>query len=283
MLKHTFLHIPGIGYLTEEKLWAQGYLCWEDYLYDCEDCFLSPTERATVSEHLEDSMRALRADNARHFETRLPPGEMWRLYPEFQEKVAFLDIETTGLYAETDAITIIGLFDGQQTKVFVKGLNLRDFASEIKKYSLIVTFNGKRFDVPFITHLFGEMPPHQAHLDLLYVMRKLGYQGGLKSIERQLGIKRDGALREADGYMAILLWREYQRGNSTALDTLIRYNLEDVVNLQYLTELAYNKILSRLPIRLPPLEVHTKFSVHIPFDGDLIHDLKQRSDEMLHS
>lgn len=204
MLKHTFLHIPGISYVTEEKLWTQGYLTWENFLYDCEDCFLPPVQRDAVSEHLEDSVRALRAENAKHFETRLPPGEMWRLYPEFRERVAFLDIETTGLYSETDAITVIGLFDGHQTKVFVKGLNLRDFPNEIKKYSLIVTFNGKRFDVPFINRLFGEMPPYQAHLDLLYVLRKLGYSGGLKSIERQLGIKRDGALREADGYMAIL-------------------------------------------------------------------------------
>src|ERR1039457_3420633 len=133
MLKHTFLHIPGIGYLTEEKLWAQGYLSWEDYLHDCEDCFLAPAQRDTVSEHLQDSVRALRAENAKHFESRLPPGEMWRLYPEFQEKVAFLDIETTGLYSGSDAITVIGLFDGHQTKVFVKGQNMRDFSSEIKK------------------------------------------------------------------------------------------------------------------------------------------------------
>lgn len=56
-----------------------------------------------------------------------------------------------------------------------------------------------------------------------------------------------------------------------------------MVNLQYLAELAYNKILVQLPIRLPPLEVHPKFSVHTPYDGDLIRDLRQRSDEMLQS
>jgi hypothetical protein len=32
MLRHNFIHVPGIGYITEQKLWAQGLLSWDDYL-----------------------------------------------------------------------------------------------------------------------------------------------------------------------------------------------------------------------------------------------------------
>ena len=275
MLKHTFLHIPGIGPATERELWSQGFACWEDYLSKGKQCTLSPALRYRLTEHLEESVQALSASHARHFELRLPAGEMWRLYREFGQRVAFLDIETTGLYPGVDAITVIGLFDGQSTKAFIRGINLAEFNKEIKQYSLIVTFNGKRFDLPFIRRALGPLPEYQAHIDLLYPLRKLGYRGGLKSIEVQLGLEREGALKEADGFLAVLLWAEYQRGNKAALDTLVRYNLEDVVNLQYLADVAYNEALTRLPINIDPLPLHPKYKVDTPFDPELIHYLRR--------
>jgi len=102
----------------------------------------------------------------------------------------------------------------------------------------------------------------------------------LKAIETQLGLEREGALKEADGFLAVLLWHEYQRGNRRALDTLIRYNLEDVVNLQYLADVAYNEAVARLPIKVEPLPLHEKFAVDIPFDPDLIHYLRRLTGEM---
>jgi len=275
MLKHTFLHVPGIGPATEQELWSQGFASWEDYLNNREHCLLPPALRQRLVEHLEESVKALTMSHARHFETRLPSGEMWRLYREFGQRVAFLDIETTGLYPGADVITVIGLFDGQRTKVFVRGINLPEFVQEIKRYSLIVTFNGKRFDLPFIRRTLGELPHYQAHIDLLYPLRRLGYRGGLKSIEVQLGVEREGALKEADGFLAVLLWAEYQRGNRAALDTLVRYNLEDVVNLQYLADIVYNEALAKLPISVEPLPIHPKYAVNTPFDPDLIHYLRR--------
>ncbi len=275
MLKHTFLHVPGIGPATEQRLWTQGFASWEDYLNNYGHCPLPLTLRHRLIAQLEESVKALTMSHARHFEMRLPAGEMWRLYREFGQRVAFLDIETTGLYPGADAITIIGLFDGQRTRVFVRGVNLPEFAQEIKQYSLIVTFNGKRFDLPFIRRALGELPDYQAHIDLLYPLRKLGYRGGLKKIEAQLGLEREGALKEADGFLAVLLWGEYQRGNRAALDTLIRYNLEDVVNLQYLADIVYNEALAKLPISVEPLPLHPKFAVDTPFDPELIHRLRR--------
>jgi len=211
---------------------------------------------------------------------RLPPSQVWRLYPDFRDRVAFLDIETTGLFPGADAITLIGLFDGLKTKVFIRGINLDEFAREIEKYSLIVTFNGKRFDIPFIRRTFGELPGYQAHIDLLYPLRRLGYRGGLKSIEVQLGLEREGALKEVDGFIAVLLWREYERGNKAALDTLVRYNLEDVVNLRYLADVVYNEAIAKLPIRVAALPAPSKYRLNTPFDPDLIRRLRQLTSAM---
>ena len=240
MLRHTFLHVPGIGPATERRLWSAGFGTWEDYFQNCQKCVLSLAKRDGITRCLEESVLALDKADCRYFESLLPAGEMWRLYAELRGKAAFVDIETTGLYAGPNAITLIGLFDGLETKVFIQGINLEQFNDEIKKYQLIVTFNGKRFDVPFIRWVLGDLPAGQAHLDLMYPLRRLGYRGGLKSVEAQLGIGREGILRQVDGFMAVLLWREYKRGNRAALDTLIRYNLEDVVNLQFLADRVYN-------------------------------------------
>ena len=65
------------------------------------------------------------------------------------------------------------------------------------------------------------------------------------------------------------------QGNRQALDTLVRYNLEDVVNLQYLADIAYNEAVAKLPIKVEPLPVHSKFVGDIPFDPDLIHHLRR--------
>ena len=100
MLKHTFIHVPGIGPITEQKLWAQGFLSWQEYL-DRSQCRLPLTLRIPLDQYLEESAQALNAEDGRYFEVRLPAGEVWRIYPEFADKVAFLDIETTGLQRDT--------------------------------------------------------------------------------------------------------------------------------------------------------------------------------------
>jgi uncharacterized protein len=279
MLRNTFIHIPRIGCRTEQRLWRSGFVSWQDYLERCDSCSVPTPDSDVMLQYLEESGLALDAGDARHFETGLPSSECWRLYGDFRDRAAFLDIETTGLYPGANAITVIGVFDGQTAKAFVQGVNLEEFADEIKRYDLLVTFNGKRFDVPFIRSVFGDFPQRQGHLDLLYPLRGMGYRGGLKKVEVQLGIEREGALKQVDGYLAVLLWREYRRGNRTALDTLIRYNLEDVVNLQYLADIVYNKSVEKLPIDVPLLAEPEKYALDTPFDEELVEYLWDRANE----
>jgi len=57
---------------------------------------------------------------------------------------------------------------------------------------------------------------------LRYVLKSLGYSGGLKSCEKALGLDR-GDLDGVDGYFAVLLWRDYQKKhNEKALETLLK-------------------------------------------------------------
>ncbi len=117
----------------------------------------------------------------------------------------------------------------------------------------------------------------QAHIDLRFVLHSLGYRGGLKGCEKSLGIDR-GDLSEVDGFFAVLLWEDFKRNkNQKALETLLAYNIQDVVNLETLMTIAYNKKLKDTPFekarRLSPPS-----SPLIPFKADTktINKIKKR-------
>src|SRR5437016_13912807 len=76
------------------------------------------------------------------------------------------------------------------------------------------------------------------HMDVLHPLRRLGFFGGLKSIEAEMGISRSDETSGLRGSDAIALWHAYQAGDDDALDLLLTYNLEDAVNLEPLAEFA---------------------------------------------
>ncbi len=253
MLKHSFQHIPGIGAKTEIQLWESGILDWESFS-GVSTIFLPPKRHEIIKSHIEVSNRHLAGNNPKYFLDLLPPDRHWCIFPEFRFSTAYIDIETTGLSHWDCDITTIALYDGITVKYYIQGKNLADFIPDIKKYAVIVTYNGKTFDVPFIEGYFKTTLSH-AHIDLRYVLKSLGYAGGLKSCEKALGLDR-GDLDGVDGYFAVLLWHDYQKNrNEKALETLLAYNIEDVVNLEALMVMAYNMKIKATPFsrtaRLP--------------------------------
>ncbi len=265
MLKHTFRHIQGIGQRTERRLWQAGVTTWEQLLDHPPRGALPGWLQAAACFELERSLTALEQRDPQYFTTKLPHQLHWRLYPEFSERVAYLDIETTGLGAEEAYITVIGLSDGERAQVYVHGQNLEQFVTDIAAFTLLVTYNGKQFDLPFLRAALG-IPLNQAHIDLRYPLAALGYKGGLKKIEKQLGLERPGLVSQLDGWCAVVLWRYHQRGEAGALDTLLHYNLEDVVHLPVLLAQVYNTAIQQLPFPVEPLTLPAALS--IPFQPD---------------
>ena len=252
MLKQTFRHIQGIGEKTERRLWKAGATCWE-YLLDHPTLGSLPRWLQDESRfELERSLTALEKRDAQYFLTKLPHQLHWRLYPEFSERVAYLDIETTGLGAQEAMVTVIGLYDGERSQVYVHGRNLEQFVMDIDAFTLLVTYNGKQFDLPFLRTKLG-IPLNQAHIDLRYPLAALGYKGGLKKIEKRLGLERPGLVSQLDGWCAVVLWRYHERGENGALETLLHYNLEDVVHLPALLAKVYNTSIQQLPFPVEPV------------------------------
>jgi hypothetical protein len=242
MLRSTFIHIPGVGESMERSLWEQDILTWDDFLKKNHTCCLHPLKKERMMRIISQSINELESKNHSFFSGLLPKNQHWRAYKHFD--AGFLDIETTGLSKERNDVTVIGLYDGECSKIFVNGHNLHLFEQEIKKYSMLVTFNGSCFDLPFLAAKFPDADFSHLHVDLRFVMRKLGFFGGLKSIEKQLGIARDDDIAEVNGLEAVRLWKRYLRGDPDALRTLIEYNQADIENLKIIMDYAYRKLSS---------------------------------------
>jgi uncharacterized protein len=245
MLKNTFLHIQGLGIKSEQRIWSSGVHSWDDLLRgDCPHFFHMRED--VIKRWIEDSIEHLSEGNPNFFGNLLPSKQFWRFFPEFRESTAYLDIETTGLDSWGNTITTIALYDGKSIFTYVQGQNLEDFKRDIKRYKVLITYNGRCFDVPFLENYF-RIKLNQVHIDLRYLLRSLGYAGGLKGCEKKAGIDRE-ELAGLDGYSAVLLWNDYQRNkNPKSLETLLAYNIQDVVNLEFLMVLSYNLKLKETP------------------------------------
>lgn len=271
MITRTFSHIAGVGKEFEKKLWAQGILSWAAFIKHNHP----NTKRiSAIKNALLDSFFALESGNHHFFSASLPSSEHWRLFKEFSKCTAYVDIETTGLSPDYCEITTIALYDGKEIKYYINGKNLYEFLKDIRQYDLLVTFNGKGFDVPFIQQYFGT-ELKQSHIDLRYVLASLGFSGGLKACEKAFGLARN-ELEGVDGRMAVYLWTEYKKGKKSALDTLLAYNIEDVINLEYLMYTAYNLKIKELGLGDALLEVPTRPMVPFKADSKLISKLKAK-------
>ncbi len=144
MLRQTFLHISGIGYKTEKRIWQAGIRSWEDALSNdqVKSSGLAKGLRAKIQNQTIELKMALERKDAKFFYKLQHLGESWRLFHEFSDQLLFLDIETTGLSSAFDRITLIGLYDGKKYRVFVQGINLDEVRNYLPNYPVIVTFNG---------------------------------------------------------------------------------------------------------------------------------------------
>ncbi len=263
MLRHTYLHVPGVGEKRERDLWLRGFTDWEAF----RGGHPPGAWRELILAHLDEAAAA----------RALPKREAWRLATEFPGRTLFLDIETTGLSFEADSVTCVGVSDGRTTQAFVRGLNLAEFPEALEGVELLVTYNGSSFDLPVLRSAFPEVEFERFHhIDLRFPLHRLGVKGGLKGAERQLGIGRSDAVEGVDGFMAVLLWREHRAGNATALDTLLRYCLEDVVNLKPLLALTYNRLTAGMPLPIVPIEDEARPPIAYAADPELVRGLLQR-------
>ena len=265
-LRASFLHIKGIGTRTEERIWRAGVSCWDELARARpESVPFSPSRRELLLAAIRDSEQALERRDADFFTGNLPAAEAWRVFDEFREECAFLDIETDGgpMGYYGGSITMVGVCDVRGVHAFVRGFNLEDFPQFMRRFRLMVTYNGKTFDAPHIEAEFGGVLRHCGHIDLRYVCRKAGYAGGLKSVEEAMGIARPEEVRGLDGLDAVRLWLEWrQAGKVESLRRLILYNACDILTLEPILCRAANELMKSR--RMPRLKTGLNCPKYLP-------------------
>jgi len=174
-------------------------------------------------------------------------------YPELKEETsktqqvadkkycAYLDIETTSLNPHNGELTVIGLCldDGNEHRVIQlvgNDITASKLIEIMNNVEVLYTYNGARFDIPYIKAKLGiDLSRYFVHKDLMKECWRRNLYGGLKEVERKLGIGRK--LTGVDGRVAVQLWRNYRfYGDKNSLKTLLEYNKEDVLNLRILRQ-----------------------------------------------
>ena len=105
---------------------------------------------------------------------------------------------------------------------------LDELKTLIQAAPLVVTFNGQRFDLPFLKAKALAVASPRAHVDLLYIARAAGFAGGQKAAEEKLGLVRDDDIRGIDGAEAVASWCGALYGDRQSYSRLLRYNRTDV-------------------------------------------------------
>lgn len=244
-VENTFLGAEGVGDELESRLWKAGVTRWDAFDGGCPG--VGPTRRERIDRYIDLGREALAADNAHFFDERFPSRETWRLYESFPGRTCFFDIETTGLDQDRNVVTTVTLHHAGDTRTLARGDNLtsEELTAAFDPADILVTFNGARFDVPFLETNF-DIDLDRPHIDLMPTCRRAGLDGGLSAVERSLGIGRE--LPDVDGREAVRLWNEHERGVDGALDRLIAYNREDTENMIPVLE----ETIARLDAQLLP-------------------------------
>lgn len=162
----------------------------------------------------------------------------------------YLDTETTGLGPGAGTVAfLVGLaYWDHDVGLVCEQLLVRQLGEEapvlarvaerIRQASMLVTFNGKSFDLPVLRTRFvmarSAFPDEPAHLDLVHVARRLhkgrGFGTRLGTLEREVL----GFVREDDvpsGEVSACYLHFLRTGDTRALLKVIDHNLWDVVSM----------------------------------------------------
>lgn len=194
-----------------------------------------------LAERFADLLHEPGSSLRRELHSRLPEVTEYEL-----EHLVFMDIETTGL--SCSPLFLIGIMvwtgDGFEVRQFLarhygeERAVVAEFLEEQARRPLLVTFNGKTFDYPYIRSRatvsglsFADVP---AHLDLLHVSRRFWRRHfpncKLQTLERHLCQRvREGDIPGAeipDAYHAYV-----RTGNAYQIVDILKHNLLDLVTL----------------------------------------------------
>lgn len=247
LIRKSFVHLAGVGPKTEAQLWRQGVGDWDELRAKAPRIFKGRRLDGILAA-LDASLEAWGRRDLYFFHQALPGNERWRMVPGGFEDVAYLDIEATGgsFPPVCHSTAVAFYFRGEVLQEHETAKKRALIDRILAEASMLCTFNGGGYDVPFLSQEYGMRFPI-AHVDLCPWLRRLGFRGGLKAIQKALPHLHQRASMDIDGFDAVKLWALHLRGVEGALDTLMTYNAEDTLILEPLLVEAFNREVDARP------------------------------------
>ncbi|MCF8009071.1 MAG: ribonuclease H-like domain-containing protein [Halanaerobiales bacterium] len=168
--------------------------------------------------------------------------------PNLKEKMLFVDTETTGLMGGTGTCAfLIGLAFFENDTFTVKQYLMRDYdeepamLSDIKKIfdekEIVISFNGKSFDLPLIkTRLIlnkFEQISYSLHLDLLHSARRIwSYLDSCSLSSLEENILNFQRTKDIPGYYIPNIYFEFLKSKKLELlAPIFEHNIYDILSL----------------------------------------------------
>ena len=233
MIREAFRHLPGIGPERLAILRAAGIRTWDDIGdHPPPGLKMGADGWRELRKAVALCHRAWEQTDLQYLVNAFAIADHWRILASWFPQASFFDIETTGLSADSQ-VSLIGCYHRQRLHVFIRGKNMADFLDLLDDVTLLVSFNGSSFDVPRVLEAFHIPALPCPHVDLRWLCYHARLTGGLKRVERSLGIARPADLAGVEGAEAVRLWNLWQKaGIQTAGRKLVRYCCADVLSLQ---------------------------------------------------
>lgn len=178
-------------------------------------------------------------------------------------KISIFDIETTGLYPKHDKIILIGFVhiipgynDGELVQFFAETPEeekdiLLNTTHEVSESDILITYNGRSFDVPFLDTRCKKYSIHSKNIFNLDLYQLVRNYSTLKNVLGSLSQKSmEGFMQiehlradEISGGESVNLYNEYTANDSASfrseelLKKILLHNRDDVLQLTRLISL----------------------------------------------
>lgn len=139
---------------------------------------------------------------------------------------AYLDIETSF----AGEVTVVGIYrpDRGFVQLVAPNISQATVAQALDGCGTVYTWWGDTFDLPVLRQQTGlDIFGSHSTVDLCDIAKRRGIRGGLKRVEETFDVHRESGPHTD----ARLLWQRWSDGDPAALDELLTYNRDDVMNL----------------------------------------------------